>query len=59
MNDHAKAWVATAGSAVSLSSFVADANAWLQLAVGFATLAWWMRLWLKNPKIKPPKNPNQ
>jgi hypothetical protein len=45
---------ATAGSVASLSSCVADANAWLQLAIGVATFAWWLRLWLQNPNQPPP-----
>ncbi len=46
---------ATAGTVTSLASCVADANAWLQLAIGVATLAWWLRLWIKNPNQPPPK----
>ena len=46
---------ATAGTIGSLASCVADANAWLQLAIGVATLAWWLRLWIKNPNLPPPK----
>lgn len=45
---------ATAGTVASLSSCVADANSWLQLAIGVATLAWWLRLWIKNPNQRPP-----
>lgn len=45
---------ATAGTVASLSSSVAEANAWLQLAIGVATLAWWLRLWIKNPNQRPP-----
>lgn len=45
---------ATAGSAASLASCLAEANAWLQVAIGVATLAWWIRLWIKNPNVKPP-----
>ncbi len=45
---------ATASSAASMASCLAEANAWLQLAVGLATLAWWIRIWIKNPNVKPP-----
>ena len=46
---------ATAAGAVSLSSCLTDANGYLQLAIGVATLAWWVRLWWKNPNVKPPQ----
>ena len=46
---------ATAGTVTSLASCLADANAFLQVAIGVATLAWWIRLWLKNPNQGPPK----
>lgn len=46
---------ATAGTLTSLSASVADANAWLQLAIGVATFAWWLRLWIRNPNQPPPK----
>lgn len=49
-----EAAAATASSGASLAACLADANAWLQLAIGVATLAWWLRLWIKNPNIKPP-----
>jgi hypothetical protein len=45
---------ATASSGASLVFGITDANAWLQLAIGVATLAWWLRLWIRNPKLKPP-----
>jgi len=46
---------ATASTGASLVFGITDANAWLQLAIGVATLAWWLRLWIQNPNIKPPK----
>lgn len=54
MTNRVEAIGATTGSAVSLATSVADANAWLQLGIGIATLAWWLRLWVKNPNLKPP-----
>jgi hypothetical protein len=45
---------ATIGSGAAMASSVADANHWLQFAIGVATLAWWLRLWIKDPNQKPP-----
>lgn len=33
---------------------VAQMNTWLQFAVGALTLAWWVRIWMKNPNCPPP-----
>lgn len=46
--------LATGATGASLSTWIADAHAVLGLAVTVLTLAWWIRLWLKNPNIKPP-----
>jgi hypothetical protein len=28
---------------------------WLQIAVVVLNILWWIRLWIKNPKVKPPE----
>lgn len=51
-NEPIGATLATGGSVVA---GVADVNTWLQCLVTLATLAWWVRLWLKDPNVPPPK----
>jgi hypothetical protein len=48
---------ATVGTAGSLAACLADASAVLQCLVGIATLAWWVRLWIRDPNLKPPQIP--
>lgn len=36
------------------TQWLLDAHEVLSLAVTVLTLAWWIRLWLKNPNIQPP-----
>jgi hypothetical protein len=46
-----------AASVATLATFgtwAANLQSALSLAVGFLTLAWWVRLWIKKPGIKPP-----
>ncbi len=54
MTNKLEAAAATASSGASLVVTISDANQWLQLAIGVATFAWWLRLWIRNPNIKPP-----
>ncbi len=49
-----EAAAASAGTVTSLASCVADANQWLQFAITLATFAWWVRLWWKDPNVRPP-----
>jgi len=52
-------WEPVAASGTTVLGFgldVAQANSWLQFAVAALTLAWWIRLWIKNPNIKPPEH---
>ena len=46
---------ALGATAATAGSLLVDLNGYLQLAIGLSTLAWWLRLWCKNPNIKPPK----
>ena len=48
---------ATAATGAGLGISVATADHWLHVAIGVLTLAWWIRLWVKNPNIKPPTAP--
>ena len=52
--NHVETGLATAASAGSLSLMLSNVHAYLQIAVAVATLAWWVRLWLKNPNQPPP-----
>jgi hypothetical protein len=45
--------VTSAGTALGLD----QVNAVLSCLVGLATLAWWLRLWIKNPSLPPPSAP--
>ena len=47
--------LATLATVATGASWLANANEVITLLVGLATLAWWLRLWLKNPNVKPPK----
>lgn len=38
------------------ATWLVTAHEVLGLAVTVLTLIWWIRLWLKNPDIKPPGN---
>jgi len=49
-----EAAAASAGTVASMASGIADANQWLQFAITLATFAWWVRLWWKDPNVKPP-----
>lgn len=46
--------LATAASGATAATAAASAHDWIQLAVAIATLAWWIRLWIKNPNLPPP-----
>lgn len=46
--------MATAASATAAATWAASAHEWIQIAIGLATLAWWIRLWIKNPNLPPP-----
>ena len=60
MNKTNEAIAATATGVGALSlSWVDQANHVLQLAVTMAGLAWWIRLWWKNPNQKPPGLPTE
>lgn len=49
--------LATGATGASLSvSWMASAHEFMGVLVTALTLAWWIRLWLKNPNIKPPGN---
>ena len=37
------------------AQWLMDAHELLSVAVTVLTLAWWIRLWMKNPNIEPPK----
>ena len=53
MRPNLEAIGATAGTVATIST--AEANAWLQLAIGALTLAWWLRIWVRGGKhLKPP-----
>ena len=53
MRPNLEAAGATAGTIATVSA--ADANAWLQLAIGALTLAWWLRIWIRGGRhLKPP-----
>jgi len=59
MEPTAMKWEPVAASGTTVLGFgldVAQANSWLQFAVAALTLAWWIRLWIKNPNIKPPEH---
>jgi hypothetical protein len=45
---------ATGGTGLFLAADVANANSWLQFAIGALTLAWWLRIWFKNANCPPP-----
>jgi hypothetical protein len=45
------ATVATGVSAVS------TAHEWLDILIAVLTVAWWVRLWIKNPNQRPPGLP--
>lgn len=50
-------WEPVAASSTTIFGLgldVAQANSWLQFSVGALTLAWWIRLWIKNPNVPPP-----
>ena len=53
--NHIESTVATAATATSLGIGLAQIHEWLQVAVAVATLAWWLRIWLKNPNQAPPE----
>jgi hypothetical protein len=46
--------LATGATVTSAATWAAEAHAWIQILVGLATLAWWLRLWVKNPNLPPP-----
>lgn len=48
---------ATAASVTTLGVAIADVTSVLQLMIGVATLAWWIRLWIRDPSVKPPTLP--
>lgn len=52
--NHVETGIATAASAGSISLMLANVHTYLQIAVAVATLAWWVRLWIKNPNQPPP-----
>lgn len=47
---------ATGATGASVATSLSACHEILGLAVTILTLAWWIRLWLKNPNIKPPPN---
>lgn len=49
----ALAATATGGIAWVLPS-VADMDSWLKVVTTVLGLAWWIRLWIKNPNLPPP-----
>jgi hypothetical protein len=51
MNDKIQPILATAATG---ATWVVNADAACGLIVTLLTLAWWVRLWIKNPGIKPP-----
>jgi hypothetical protein len=53
MKDRLQPILATLASG---GTWIVDAHEILSLLVTILTLAWWLRLWLKNPNIKPPPN---
>jgi len=46
--------IATAATGATAATAVAAVHDWVQLVVAIATLAWWVRLWIKNPNLPPP-----
>lgn len=48
---------AVAATAATATSLIADTTAIIQLLIAVATLAWWFRLWWKNPNQPPPTFP--
>ena len=59
MNDqtnHVAEGVAATGATVAAGGVaMVTAEHWLHILVSLATLAWWLRLWLRNPNQKPPE----
>lgn len=53
--NHLEAAAATVGTAGSFAACIADADVWIRFLIGIATLAWWLRLWIRDPNIKPPE----
>ena len=52
---HAEAIAATAASGSTVAaSMLTQTHDWLVMLSALASLAWWIRLWLKDPNIRPP-----
>lgn len=47
---------ATVSTILAYVADVANANNWLQFAIGALTLAWWVRIWWNKPNCPPPPN---
>lgn len=45
---------ATGGTGLAFAAELANANAWIQFVIGALTVAWWLRIWIKNPNSPPP-----
>lgn len=54
LTNHMEAAGATVASVASAATWSANVSAGLTIAVNVLTLAWWIRVWLKNPHTPPP-----
>lgn len=52
--NHIEPAAATAASVVSAAAWASNVSLAMTIAVNALTLAWWIRMWLKNPNVPPP-----
>lgn len=45
---------ATAASVVSAAAWATNVSVAMTIAINALTLAWWIRMWIKNPNVPPP-----
>lgn len=51
---HLEPMLATVTGGVTTTGALDQIDHILSISIGVATLLWWVRLWLKNPNLKPP-----
>jgi hypothetical protein len=54
MQKHFEPILATLAGGATTTGVLDGIDHMLSIAVAVATLAWWVRLWIKNPNVKPP-----
>lgn len=45
---------ATVASVASAAAWATNVSVAMTIAINALTLAWWIRMWLKNPNVPPP-----